>query len=625
MEASSKEESVLPQDVLIAELLSVVGKYLSKNQLGDIQRAYELASNAHAGQYRLSGEDYICHPVSVALILSDMKMDADCIMAAIMHDVLEDTATTYDELSSTFSEEVAGLVDAVSKLTQINFKSREEAQAENMRKMFLAMAKDIRVIIIKLADRLHNMRTIGAMKPANKRRIAKETFDIYAPIAHRLGMHEYRLELEDLSFGAMFPRRKEIISKGVMNARGNRKEMIQKLEDTLVTRFIDTDFPGLISGREKDLYSIYRKMKRQRIPFNEVFDVYAFRVIVETTDQCYQALGVLHGLYKPVPGKFKDYIALPKSNGYQSLHTVLIGPFGVPVEIQIRSHEMDQVAESGIAAHWLYKTTDVSHNVQVQAHEWLRNLLETQKGEGDSYEFIDNLKVDLFPKEIFVFSPKGKIVKLPAGSTAVDFAFAVHTDIGMACAGVKVNRRMEPLHTVLRNGQTIEIMTSDFAVCNPNWLNFVVTNKARHAIRNHLKEFKERDAIALGKRLLGDELKQAGTSLDGIDADRLEAFLDEHQLGSMDALLMDMGFGNRMPLIVAQHLMSPLGMEEPSLDIGNGKQSTATLSIHGADEGMLINLATCCRPIPGDKIMGFFSPGRGVVVHRNHCKNTREY
>ncbi|MEO1889685.1 MAG: bifunctional (p)ppGpp synthetase/guanosine-3',5'-bis(diphosphate) 3'-pyrophosphohydrolase [Cycloclasticus sp.] len=624
MEVSTKEESVLPQDVLIAELLSVVGKYLSENQLDDIQRAYELASKAHAGQYRLSGEDYICHPVSVALILSDMKMDADCIMAAIMHDVLEDTATTYDELSSTFSEEVAGLVDAVSKLTQINFKSREEAQAENMRKMFLAMAKDIRVIIIKLADRLHNMRTIGVMKPASKRRIAKETLDIYAPIAHRLGMHEYRLELEDLSFGAMFPRRKEIISKGVMNARGNRKEMIQKLEDTLVTRFIDTDFPGLISGREKNLYSIYRKMKRQRIPFNEVFDVYAFRVIVETTEQCYQALGVVHSLFKPVPGKFKDYIALPKSNGYQSLHTVLVGPFGVPVEIQIRSHEMNQVAESGIAAHWLYKTTDVSHNVQVQAHEWLRNLLETQKGAGDSFEFIDNLKVDLFPKEIFVFSPKGKIVKLPVGSSAVDFAFAVHTDVGMACAGAKINRRMEPLHTVLRNGQTIEIVTSDFAVCNPNWLNFVVTNKARHAIRNHLKEFKERDAIALGKRLLGDELKQAGSSFDEIDADRLEVFLNDQQLGSLDALLMDMGFGNRMPLIVAQHLMASLGMEESAFDIGKGKQSTATLNIHGA-EGMLINLATCCRPIPGDKIMGFFNPGRGVVVHRNHCKNTREY
>ncbi len=624
MEASSKEEGVLPQDALMADLLSVVGDYLSKDQLDDIQHAYQVASDAHAGQYRLSGEDYICHPVSVALILSDMRMDSDCIMAAIMHDVLEDTDTTYDDLSTAFNEDVAGLVEAVSKLTKINFKSRKEAQAENMRKMFLAMAKDIRVIVIKLADRLHNMRTIGVMKPSSKRRIARETLDLYAPIANRLGMHAYRLELEDLSFGAMFPRRKEIISKGVRNARGNRKEMIEKLEDTLVARFVESGFPGVIRGREKNLYSIYQKMKRQRIPFNEVFDVYAFRIIVETTEQCYQALGVVHGMYKPVPGKFKDHIALAKSNGYQSLHTVLVGPFGVHVEIQIRSQEMDQVAESGIAAHWLYKTTDVSHDVQLRAHEWLKNLLETQKGEGDSFEFIDTLKVDLFPKEIFVFSPKGKIVKLPLGSTAVDFAFAVHTDVGMACAGAKINRRMEPLHTVLRNGQTIEIMTSDFAVCNPNWLNFVVTNKARHAIRNHLKEFKERDAIALGGQLLNDQLREAGMSFDEIDADRLNAFLNEQQLSSVDALLLDMGFGNRMPLIVAQHLVSPMGAKGPALDIGKGKQSMATLNIHGT-EGMLINLATCCRPIPGDRIIGFFNPGRGVVVHRIHCKNTREF
>jgi RelA/SpoT family (p)ppGpp synthetase len=624
MEASSKEEGVLPQDALMADLLSVVGDYLSKDQLDDIQHAYQVASDAHAGQYRLSGEDYICHPVSVALILSDMRMDADCIMAAIMHDVLEDTNTTYDDLSIVFNEDVAGLVEAVSKLTKINFKSRKEAQAENMRKMFLSMAKDIRVIVIKLADRLHNMRTISVMKPSSKRRIARETLDLYAPIANRLGMHAYRLELEDLSFGAMFPRRKEIISKSVRSARGNRKEMIEKLEDALAVRFVESDFPVVIRGREKNLYSIYQKMKLKRIRLNEIFDVYAFRIIVETTEQCYQALGVVHGMYKPVPGKFKDHIALAKSNGYQSLHTVLVGPFGVHVEIQIRSQEMDQVAESGIAAHWLYKTTDVSHDVQLRAHEWLRNLLETQKSEGDSSEFIDSLKVDLFPKEIFVFSPKGKIVKLPLGSTAVDFAFAVHTDVGMTCAGAKINRRIEPLNTVLRNGQTIEIMTSDFAVCNPNWLNFIVTNKARHAIRNHLKEFKERDAIALGGQLLNDQLREVGISFDEIEVDRLNEFLNEQQLSSVDALLMDMGFGNRMPLIVAQHLVSPIGVNDPVLDIGKGTKSMATLSIHGT-EGMLINLATCCRPIPGDRIIGFFNPGRGVVVHRIHCKNMREF
>ncbi|MFT6598278.1 RelA/SpoT family protein [Cycloclasticus pugetii] len=619
-----KENVELPQTALLAELMSVLSEYLSQEQLDQVHQAYQVASEAHAGQYRLSGEDYICHPVSVALILSHMKMDVDCIMAAIMHDLLEDTDTTYEELASLFNDDVAGLVDAVSKLTKINFKTREEAQAENMRKMFLAMAKDLRVIIIKLADRLHNMRTIKVMKPASRRRIAKETLDIYAPIAHRLGMHEFRLELEDLSFEAMFPRRRAIINKSIKKARGNRKEVVDKVEKLLVEKFLDTDFPGVIYGREKNLYSVYRKMKRQNIPFNEVFDVYAFRVIVETVEQCYQALGLLHNLFKPVPGRFKDYIALPKTNGYQSLHTVLVGPFGVPIELQIRTLEMDRLAESGIAAHWLYKTTDVAHDAKVRAHEWLRNLLETQKGSDDSFEFIDALKVDLFPTEIFVFSPKGKIVKLPKGSTAVDFAFAVHTDIGMACAGVKINRIMEPLHTVLRNGQTIEIMTSDFAVCNPNWLNFVVTNKARHAIRNHLKEFKERDAIRLGGQLLNAEFKSVGLNFDDVDPEQLQKFLSEQQIGSLDALLMDLGFGNRMPLLVAQHLIAAAGDEDSFIDIAKGKQATATLNIHGAD-GMLINLGTCCRPIPGDKIIGFFNPGRGVVVHRVHCKNTREY
>jgi len=624
MEVETEKENELPQVILLAELKSILAEYLPKDQLQQVEQAYQVASEAHHGQYRLSGEDYICHPVSVAIILSHMKMDVDCIMAALMHDVLEDTETTFEELATLFNEDVAGLVDAVSKLTKINFKTREQAQAENMRKMFLAMAKDLRVIIIKLADRLHNMRTIHVMKPTSRRRIAKETLDIYAPIANRLGMHEFRLELEDLSFEAIFPYRKSIIRKSIKKASGNRKEVVDKVEKRLVDKFKETHFPGVIYGREKNLYSIYRKMKRQSIPFNEVFDVYAFRVIVDTVEQCYQALGLLHNLFKPIPGRFKDYIALPKSNGYQSLHTVLVGPFGVPIELQIRTLEMDRVAESGIAAHWLYKTTDVAHDAQVRAHEWLRNLLETQKNADDSFEFIDTLKVDLFPTEIFVFSPKGKIIKLPKGATVVDFAFAIHTDVGMACAGAKINRVMEPLHTLLRNGQTVEIMTSDFAVCNPNWLNFVVTNKARHAIRNYLKEFKERDAITLGGQLLNAEFKSVGLNFDEVDPKQLEDFLTEQQIGSLDALLMDVGFGNRMPLLVAQQLIKVAGTKDSSIDIARGKQSTATLNIHGAD-GMLINLGTCCRPIPGDKIIGFFNPGRGVVVHRVHCKNTRGY
>lgn len=614
-----------PQEALMATLLAAISDYLSPEQVYLVEAAYQFGANAHQGQYRLTGEDYICHPLSVALILSEMKMDADCIVAAILHDVLEDTSVSKDDLQTRFNADVADLVDAVSKLTKINVKSREHAQAENMRKMFLAMAKDLRVIVIKLADRLHNMRTIFIMRPVSRRRIAKETLDIYAPIAHRLGMHMIRLELEDLSFKAMYPLRREVLKKRIKVARGNRKEIIDTIDQVLIKYFKENDFSATVSGREKHLFSIYRKMKRQRISFDQIYDVYAFRIVVATVDQCYRTLGMLHGIYKPVPGKFKDYIALPKSNGYQSLHSVLVGPYGVPVEIQIRTVEMDRLAESGIAAHWLYKTDGVTNVAQAQAQEWLKNLLDMQKISDDSYEFIDNLKVDLFPQEIYVFSPKGKIIKLPKGATAVDFAYAVHTDIGMACAAAKVNRRMEPLHTVLRNGQTVEIITSDFAVCNPNWLNFVVTNKARNAIRNHLKEFKEREAIALGGQLLNQEFSEHGTQLDDLSSDQINIFLEQQQLGSLDALLMDIGFGNRMPLLVAQRLMEPLGAEEGVvLDILEGEQSMAKLNIHGS-EGMLINLANCCRPIPGDKIIGFFSKGRGIVVHRINCKNTRVY
>jgi len=613
----------LLQDELMQSLMSIISGYMNEDQVQLVNKAYELGSLAHKGQRRLSGEDYICHPLSVALILTELKMDADCIIAAILHDVIEDTDTTVEELESLFNTDVAALVNAVTKLTQIDFKSRKEAQAENMRKMFLAMAKDLRVIVIKLSDRLHNMRTIGFMKPESKRRIAKETLDIYAPVAHRLGMHEFRLELEDLSFKAMYPMRREVLDNSIKAARGNRKEVVEKIQNVIIDTFKNTDFAAVIKGREKNLYSLYNKMKSQHISFSEVYDVYAFRVIVDNIDQCYRAIGILHSLYKPVPGKFKDYIALPKSNGYQSLHTVLAGPYGVPVELQVRTLEMDRLAESGIAAHWLYKTEGISNKAQAHAHEWLHSLLEMQKTSDESYGFVDTLKVDLFPQEVYVFTPKGKIVKLPRGATAVDFAFFVHTDVGMACAGAKINRRLEPLHSVLRNGQTVEIITSDFAVCNPTWLSFVVTVKARNAIRNHLKEFQERDAVELGGQLLNAEFKERGTSVNEIPQENIDTFLEEHSLSSMEALLLDIGFGNRMPLLVVHQL---LGQQEESveLEVNGGKQSEATLRLHGA-EGMSIVLATCCRPILGDKIIGFFSPGRGVVVHRVHCKNTRAY
>lgn len=623
MTTTSRERPTLLQDELMQTLITNVSEYMSDEQTNLVHKAYEVGSEAHSGQRRVSGEDYICHPISVALILTDMKMDVDCIVAAILHDVIEDTDRTFDDLESMFNADVATLVEAVTKLTRIDFKSRKEAQAENMRKMFLAMAKDLRVIVIKLADRLHNMRTIGSMRPESKRRIAKETLDIYAPIAHRLGMHDFRLELEDLSFNAMFPRRREVLEKSIKAARGNRKEVVEKIQDVLIDTFKETDFAGVIKGREKNLYGVYQKMKSQRIPFSEVYDVYAFRVIVSTEDECYRAIGILHGLYKPVPGKFKDYIALPKSNGYQSLHTVLAGPYGAPIELQVRTLGMDRLAESGIAAHWLYKSDGIENTAQSQAHEWLRNLLDLQKKSDDSYEFIDMLKVDLFPQEVYVFTPKGKIIKLPRGSTAVDFAFFVHTDVGMACAGAKINRRLEPLHTVLRNGQTVDIVTSDFAVCNPNWLNFVVTTKARNAIRHHLKEFKERDAIALGGQLLNAEFSEMGLSFDTLPEEKIDAFLSEHHLASLDALLLDVGFGNRMPLLVVHQL---LGNEDTGIELGvtDNKQSSASMSIHGA-EGLSIVLAPCCRPILGDKIIGFFSPGRGVMVHRIHCKNTRSF
>jgi RelA/SpoT family (p)ppGpp synthetase len=622
MTVSDPKKTVAPQDELIATLSQKLGKYLSSSQVKQVVDAYHFAAKAHTGQFRLSGEDYICHPVSVAIILSEMKMDADCIMAAILHDVLEDTEVGYDDLKSHFNDNVANLVEAVSKLTKIDFKTQEQAQSESMRKMFLAMTKDMRVIIIKLADRLHNMRTIDVMKPASQRRIARETLEIYAPIANRLGMHGFRLELEDLSFKARFPRRREIIEKRVKAARGNRKELVDKIKQALFARFDEVGFSCEIEGREKNLFSIYRKMHRQHISFSEVLDVYAFRVIVASTEECYQALGILHSLYKPVPGKFKDYIALPKSNGYQSLHTVILSPFGVPVEMQIRTSEMDAIAESGIAAHWLYKTDGISHSMKEQAGEWLRNLFDTQKGKDDEYEFIDDLKVDLFPQELYVFTPKGRIVKLPQGATAVDFAFDVHTDVGMACAGAKINQRMEPLHTVLRNGQTIEIITSDFAVCNPSWLNFVVTNKARNAIRSYLKDLKEVEAIKLGGQMLNAEFKTLALKFDELPSKKMEAFLKKEQLASVDALLIDLGFGNRLPLLVAQQLIAEENEGGFEADGNLVEKSQATLKIHGAS-GALTNLASCCRPVPGDKILGVFNPGRGVVVHRSRCKSIR--
>ena len=476
------------EQLLVTRLSNILETYLDAEHVAQCLHAYKFGAAAHKGQFRKSGEPYICHPVAVAISLAEIRMDADGISAAILHDVIEDTGITKAELAAQFNREVAELVDGVTKLSKIENQSHAEAQAENVRKMFLAMAKDLRVIIVKLADRLHNMETLGVMLPPKKRRIARETLDIYAPIANRLGMNSIRHKLEGLSFEAMYPWRFRVLNHAIKKARGNRRKMIDTIESTIRARLEAADFPCDVAGREKNIYSIYKKMVKKKIPLADVFDVYAFRIYCDDVDACYRILGMMHNLYKPVPGKFKDYIALPKENGYQSLHSVLIGPYGVPIEVQIRTHEMHRMSESGIAAHWLYKSdVDKTRNFQALANEWLKDLLEIQKSAGDSLEFIDNLKVDLFPQEVFVFTPNGGIIKLPRGSTIVDFAYAVHTDLGNACISARIDKQLIPLQTVLESGVTVEIITGDHARPNPLWLNYVVTARARTAIRNRLK------------------------------------------------------------------------------------------------------------------------------------------
>ncbi|NOT11138.1 MAG: RelA/SpoT family protein [Methylococcaceae bacterium] len=612
-----------PQDKLIRRLCTALSDYLDPSQINDCLKAYEYGAAAHAGQFRKSGEAYICHPVAVAISLAELRMDANGIMAAILHDVIEDTAITKNDLVSQFSKEVADLVDGVTKLTKIDTKSHAEAQAENVRKMFLAMAKDLRVIMVKLADRLHNMQTLGAMPSEKKRRIARETLDIYAPIANRLGMNNIRHKLESLSFEAMYPRRHAILSNAVKKARGNRRKIIDTIESAIKNRLEQANLQCDVSGREKNVYSIYQKMLNKKVALTDVFDVYAFRIFCQDVDTCYRVLGVVHNLYKPIPGRFKDYIALPKANGYQSLHTIMIGPYGVPIEIQIRTQEMHRMAESGIAAHWLYKSDDdKAEKFQARANEWLRDLLEIQKSAGDSLEFIDNLKVDLFPQEVFVFTPQGEIVKLPRGATVVDFAYAVHTDIGNSCVSARIDRQLVPLQTKPENGVTIEVITASWARPNPLWLNYVITVKARSSIRNYLKNFKQQEAISLGRRLLEKELQSMQVTMDSIKEDRIQALLKITGKQSMEELLEDIGLGNKMPFLIAKHMTQDDINANIRLDAKERTHQTP-LVIKGT-EGMVINLAKCCRPIPGDSIIGFFNPGKGIVVHHHECRNSNE-
>jgi len=610
---------------LISDLCSLLDTYLEHDEVKKIYRAYLFGAEAHDGQMRVSGEPYIYHPIAVARILADMHMDYETIVAAILHDVIEDTPTVKDQLTREFGEEVAELVDGVSKLTQIEFESSAHAQAENFRKMLMAVARDIRVIIVKLADRLHNMRTLGALPPVKRRAIARETLDIYAPIAQRLGMNSIRLELEDLGFAACYPMRSRVLSNEVKKARGHRKEIIGKLEKAIKRRMRQEKIKGEMHAREKHLYSVYKKMAEKRLPFDEVYDVYAVRIIVETVGQCYQMIGVVHNLYKPVPGKFKDYVAIPKANGYQSLHTVLFGPHGIPIEVQIRTRDMDEVAEIGIAAHWLYKAgadDQRPNSAHKRAREWLRNILEMQRNAGDSIEFLEHVKIDLFPDTVYVFTPKGKIMQLPSGATAVDFAYAVHSDVGNSCVAARIDKRLSPLGTRLSNGQTVEVITSANARPNPAWLNFAVSGKARSAIRHYLKSLQVDEAIILGRRMLDRELTAYQTSIEELPPDRLQSTLEDFGNKSVDGLYAEIGLGQRMAPIVARRLAAP------AEDGGGGEHAaphgTTPLVIKGT-EGMVVNFPKCCHPIPGDPILGLVTTGRGIVIHNQHCRTTREF
>lgn len=593
-------------------------RYLSEVQQSAVIDAYRFAAKAHEGQYRRSGEAYITHPVAVANILADMRMDAASLMAALLHDVIEDCDVTKAEIAERFSPVVADLVDGVSKIGAIQFESRAIAQAENFRKMVLAMTQDIRVILVKLADRLHNMRTLSVLNGEKRRRIATETLEIYAPIANRLGMNNIRVEFEDLGFFALHPMRAKRIRQAVKRARGYRKEIMSTLNLALTELLDSEQITHRSISREKHLYSIYQKMKHQRKPFNEIMDVYGFRLIVSTIDDCYRTLGFVHNLYKPVPGRFKDYIAIPKANGYQSLHTTLIGLGGVPIEIQIRTEEMESLANNGIAAHWLYKSKEEpSLGAQGRAREWLKGLLELQQNAGSSLEFIENVKIDLFPDEIYVFTPKGDIMDLPNGATPIDFAYAVHTAIGNTCVAARIDHRLAPLSTPLNSGQTVEVITAPGSCPNAGWLSFAVTSKARSNIRHFLKNQRRSESIQLGQRLLEKSLVALGYSLNQVTEDIKAKIVDESGLEDFDTLLEDIGLGNRMAPLVGRKLLPTSTLEEGETSINEGQRP---LVISGA-EGMVVKFAKCCHPIPGDPIVAFLSSGRGMVVHIDTCRN----
>lgn len=598
---------------LFEGLKEKVSAYLPKQQVDYIRAAYILARDAHEGQMRSSGDPYITHPVAVAGILADMKLDHETIMAALLHDVIEDTDYNKEDLSLAFGEVVAELVEGVSKLDKLSFSSKQEAQAENFRKMLMAMVKDIRVILIKLADRTHNMRTLGSLRSEKRRRIALETLEIYSPLAHRLGIHDMKNELEDLGFEAMYPMRHKALKSAVAKARGNRKEIMERTHQDLINKLETYNIKSRVVGREKHLYSIYRKMRSKELSFNEVMDIYGFRVVVDSIDNCYRVLGAMHGLYKPIENRFKDYIAIPRSNGYQSLHTSLKGLHGIPVEVQIRTEDMEHLADKGVAAHWVYKDDSAKHSsAQMRANQWMQSIMELQQNASTSVEFVETVKSDLFPDEIYVFSPKGKIIELPTGATAVDFAYAVHSDVGNTCVGARVDHRNYQLSSPLENGQSVEIITSPRAKPNANWLNFVVSARARSNIRHYLKRQHANDAASMGNRLLRHAL--GSIQLDDIEQSEIDRVVEETKYANFDELLANIGMGNEMGAIIARRLVGE------SEDIPDKK---GTVAIKGT-EGLMVHYSRCCHPIPDDEIVAILNPGRGVVIHQIGCNNIRK-
>ena len=622
-EVSQQEQPpLLPADTIDSRLTLILKEYLQPEEIDLVWKAYRLSNKAHEGQKRSSGEDYISHPVSVACIAAKFHLDAASIQAALLHDVVEDTQVTLEDIATQFSPQVAKIVEGLSKLDKIHFNDATHAQAENFRKMLLAMSQDVRVILIKLADRLHNMQTLEFLKPEKRLRIAQETIDIYSPIANRLGLNSMYQELEDLAFRYIHPLRYKTIHKAILSARGNRKEVVGKILDDINTKLKGFKIKATVSGREKNESSIHRKMIKKHTSFSQINDIYAFRVIVEDEKDCYLALGALHSLYKPIAGKFKDYLAIPKANGYQSLHTTLFGPFGTPLEVQIRTESMHNLAEAGVAAHWLYKTND-SHitQLQQQTNQWLKKLLEIQSDESDSLEFLEHLKIDLFPDEVYVFTPKSKILALPKGSTVIDFAYAVHSDVGNHAVAAKINQTLVPLREEIVTGDHIEVMTAPLAKPNPAWLNFVITGKARSQIRGYLRNAESNDLIILGYSMLNNALKAFRIDPDSIKKKHWDKLVLDYHLKSKDDVLVDIALGKKVNVMVAHQLTNIMdGVKKAK----SQSKFLDVITIKGSDD-MAIELASCCHPIPGDPILGYINKDRGLIIHTHDCSTIKKY